>query len=303
MIVTIGKNYEEDLQVELRQINYFLVLAEELHFSEAAFRLGISQPSLSQQIKNLEEEIGLPLFDRIGKKNSLTSTGFLLKKYGLEMNQVLTNFQGEMADLKEEKIGEIRIAMLPSDLDYRMGDLIADFYQEYPGIKITVIASIEIEQKILRNEVDFALGLRQEVNPQLTQQDIFTETYDLFVSNKLAKTLPSEITLKELSELPLILYPKGFYGRNLMNTWSMEKNILLNPVMEISSAITQFQLVERGVGVTIQPHQLKESLSNQNVTSIEIIDPPTREVVIIYLKDRYLTGAMLAFIDKLSYLF
>jgi DNA-binding transcriptional LysR family regulator len=289
--------------VELRQINYFLVLAEELHFSEAAFRLGISQPSLSQQIKNLEAEIGLPLFDRIGKKNSLTPAGQLLKKYGTEMTQVLSNLQGELADLREEKTGEIRVAMLPSDLDYRMGELIAKFHETYPEIKLQIIASVEIEQKLIRNEVDFALGIRQEKMEQIIQQDIFTETYDLFVSKRLKKEMPEKITIEEITKLPLILFPSGYYGRELLVEWSKKKDIKLNPIVEISSPMAQFQLVEKDVGVIIQPHQLKSNLNHLEIEEIEIINPPTREVVISYLKDKYLTGPMLAFIEALSYLF
>ncbi|MFC6346567.1 LysR family transcriptional regulator [Vagococcus carniphilus] len=289
--------------MELRQINYFLVLAEELHFSEAAFRLGISQPSLSQQIKNLEDEIGLPLFDRIGKKNSLTLAGRLLKNYGTEMTQVLTNLQGELADLKEEKTGEIRVAMLPSDLDYRMGELIAKFHETYPDIKLKIIASVEIEQKLLRNEVDFALGIRQENMDKIIQKNIFTETYDLFVSSRLKKELPEKIKIEDIIKLPLIIFPSGYYGRELLVEWSKKKDIRLNPIVEISSPMAQFQLVEKEVGVIIQPHQLKSNLEHLEIEGIEIVDPPTREVVISYLKDKYLTEPMLAFIDELSYLF
>lgn len=289
--------------MELRQIKYFLTLAEELHFSEAAFKLGISQPSLSQQIKNLEVEIGFPLFDRIGKKNHLTQAGQLLKEYGLKVTQTLDNLADELTDLREENTGEIRVAMLPSDLDYRVSEMVATFHKKYPEIKIKIEASIEIEQKLLRNEVDFGLGIRQSMDEKLIQTDVFTETYDLFVSKELANDLPDVITPEEVAKLPLIMFPEGYYGRELMKNWGEEQNIVLEPIMEISSAMTQFQLVEKNVGVTIQPQQLKGELMRQSIQGIEIKHPPTREVVISHLKDKYLTQRMLEFMKDLSYLF
>ncbi|MEG0285749.1 MAG: LysR family transcriptional regulator [Vagococcus sp.] len=209
--------------MELRQIHYFLVLAKELHFSEAAVKLGISQPSLSQQIKVLESEIGMPLFDRIGKKNSLTEAGRLLYRYAVEMEHVLDNFEGELADLREENRGEIRVAMLPSDLDYRMGDLLSEFYQDYPEIKIKIIASIEIEKLLLQNDVDFGLGIKQQVNNQLIQKSVFTETYDLYISKKLEKTFQEPVLATDIEELPLIMFPSGFYGRELLDSWVNQK--------------------------------------------------------------------------------
>ncbi|MFW8052772.1 LysR family transcriptional regulator [Vagococcus fluvialis] len=289
--------------MELRQIHYFLVLAKELHFSEAAVKLGISQPSLSQQIKVLESEIGMPLFDRIGKKNSLTEAGRLLYRYAVEMEHVLDNFEGELADLREENRGEIRVAMLPSDLDYRMGDLLSEFYQDYPEIKIKVIASIEIEKLLLQNDVDFGLGIKQQVNNQLIQKSVFTETYDLYISKKLEKTFQEPVLAIDIEELPLIMFPSGFYGRELLDKWAKSQKITLNPIMEISSAMSQFQLAEKGIGMTIQPQQLKNEIIHQNIVALEIEQPPTREVVITYMKNKYLTKAMADFMERLSFLF
>ena len=289
--------------MELRQIHYFLVLAKELHFSEAAVKLGISQPSLSQQIKVLESEIGMPLFDRIGKKNSLTEAGRLLYRYAVEMEHVLDNFEGELADLREENRGEIRVAMLPSDLDYRMGDLLSEFYQDYPEIKIKIIASIEIEKLLLQNDVDFGLGIKQQVNNQLVQKSVFTETYDLYISKKLEKTFQEPVLATDIEELPLIMFPSGFYGRELLDSWAKSKKITLNPIMEISSAMSQFQLAEKGIGMTIQPQQLKNEIIHQNIVALEIEQPPTREVVITHMKNKYLTKAMADFMERLSFLF
>ena len=289
--------------MELRQIHYFLVLAKELHFSEAAVKLGISQPSLSQQIKVLESEIGMPLFDRIGKKNSLTEAGRLLYRYAVEMEHVLDNFEGELADLREENRGEIRVAMLPSDLDYRMGDLLSEFYQDYPEIKIKIIASIEIEKLLLQNDVDFGLGIKQQVNNQLVQKSVFTETYDLYISKKLEKTFQEPVLATDIEELPLIMFPSGFYGRELLDSWAKSKKITLNPIIEISSAMSQFQLAEKGIGMTIQPQQLKNEIIHQNIVALEIEQPPTREVVITHMKNKYLTKAMADFMERLSFLF
>ena len=289
--------------MELRQIHYFLVLAKELHFSEAAVKLGISQPSLSQQIKVLESEIGMPLFDRIGKKNSLTEAGRLLYRYAVEMEHVLDNFEGELADLREENRGEIRVAMLPSDLDYRMGDLLSEFYQDYPEIKIKVIASIEIEKLLLQNDVDFGLGIKQQVNNQLIQKSVFTETYDLYISKELEKNFQEPVLVTDIEDLPLIMFPSGFYGRELLDKWAKSQKITLNPIMEISSAMSQFQLAEKGIGMTIQPQQLKNEIIHQNIVALEIEQPPTREVVITYMKNKYLTKSMADFMERLSFLF
>lgn len=73
--------------------------------------------------------------------------------------------------------------------------------------------------------------------------------------------------------------------------------------MEISSAMSQFQLAEKGIGMTIQPQQLKNEIIHQNIVALEIEQPPTREVVITHMKNKYLTKAMADFMERLSFLF
>lgn len=79
--------------MELRHLHYFLTLCEELHFSEAAFKIGISQPTLSQQIRVLEGEVGVPLFDRLGKKTVQTEAGLILQRYAIKAIKELENAQ------------------------------------------------------------------------------------------------------------------------------------------------------------------------------------------------------------------
>ena len=119
--------------MELRQLNYFLVLCKELHFSEAAFKLGISQPTLSQQIRVLEDEVGVPLFDRIGKKTVKTEAGNILERYTLEIFRLLDSAEEAIFDLTNLHAGNIRLAVLPSDLDYRLTPLLVDFHKDFPN--------------------------------------------------------------------------------------------------------------------------------------------------------------------------
>ena len=125
--------------MELRQLEYFLSLCQELHFTRAAEKVGISQPSLSQQIRLLEHEVGTPLFDRIGKKTALTESGKLLLKSTLNIFHELEQAQIAIKELKGLQTGSISIGTLLTVENYLIPPTLLNFHRQYPAIKITVL--------------------------------------------------------------------------------------------------------------------------------------------------------------------
>ncbi|SFL53295.1 DNA-binding transcriptional regulator, LysR family [Paenibacillus sp. 1_12] len=289
--------------MEIRQLQYFLKLCNELHFSEAAFKLGISQPTLSQQIRVLEDEVGIPLFDRMGKKTVKTEAGNILEHYALQMVQNLENAKNAIADLSNLHSGQLRVAVLPSDLDYRLTPLLIDFHKEFPNTKIQVIPSIDILNKVLNNEVDLGVGLAIKPDNRLNRIPFYTETYSLYVSNEHELAKQEMISPKELIHIPLVMYPKGYYGRDLIDAWGKEQDLAIETTMETGSVTSLFQLVKEGVGATIQPNQLIESFPSLGLRAIPIQYSPSRDLEIFYRNDKYLSLAANTFIKKLAAFF
>ena len=286
--------------MELRHLHYFLTLCEELHFSEAAFKIGISQPTLSQQIRVLEGEVGVPLFDRLGKKTVQTEAGLILQRYAIKAIKELENAQTAIDDLKDAYSGTLRVAVLPSDLDYHLTELLVAFHRDFPSVHIEVIPSIDIPNKVLLNEVDIGLALVEPAHSQLTARPIFKESYCLFVSKKSHLATRKKIKISELADIPLILYPKGFYGRDLIDRWCLTQGIRVEPIMAPGSSTAIFQLIEAGVGASIQPHKLIEAFEDKDMIAIPIEDAPQRSLAIIYRNDRYLSKAAQRFITELT---
>ncbi|WP_218730205.1 LysR substrate-binding domain-containing protein [Brochothrix thermosphacta] len=286
--------------MELRHLHYFLTLCEELHFSEAAFKIGISQPTLSQQIRVLEGEVGVPLFDRLGKKTVQTEAGLILQRYAIKAIKELENAQTAIDDLKDAYSGTLRVAVLPSDLDYHLTELLVAFHRDFPSVHIEVIPSIDIPNKVLLNEVDIGLALVEPAHSQLTARPIFKESYCLFVSKKSHLATWKKIEISELADIPLILYPKGFYGRDLIDRWCLTQGIRVEPIMAPGSSTAIFQLIEAGVGASIQPHKLIEAFEDKDMIAIPIEDAPQRSLAIIYRNDRYLSKAAQRFITELT---
>lgn len=289
--------------MELRQLNYFLVLCKELHFSEAAFKLGISQPTLSQQIRVLEDEVGVPLFDRIGKKTVKTEAGNILERYTLEIFRLLDSAEEAIFDLTNLHAGNIRLAVLPSDLDYRLTPLLVDFHKDFPNTKVQVIPSIDILNMVLNNEVDIGVGLRMDPDNRLYQIPFYTETYSLYVHEKHKLANKTVISANDLIDLPLVMYPNGFYGRELIDAWCKEQGLSITPIMETGSATSLFQLVKDGVGATIQPSQLIDNFQSLGIRSIKIENSPTRNLEIFYRNNKYLSIATKTFMDRLEKFF
>lgn len=287
--------------MELRQLQYFITVCEELHFTKAADRLGISQPTLSQQIKVLEDELNTPLFDRIGKKIRITEAGKLLQQYSTQMLRDLQNAKMSIAELQINQRGTLRIAVLPSDLDYRMGSIWIAFHQLFPNVRLEIIPTIEIQDMVFEDKVDIGIGLAALSDQRLVQIPLGTESYSLFVPANHALAQRVEIELEELLQLPLILYPVGFVGRKLLDDCFQSKGWKVQTMMDNGSAASQLQLVKAGIGFSIHPHALLTALSDDELTAIPIVNhTPVRSIELLYRTDRYMSAAATMFISLIE---
>lgn len=287
--------------VEIRHLHYFMAVCEALHFTKAAEKLGISQPTLSQQIRVLEDELGMPLFDRIGKKIVVTEAGSLLFSYATEMLTTLQNVKDAINDLQELQRGQISVGIMPSDLDYRITQLVIDFHQKFPKVKLKILASIDIMRQVLENEVDIGIGTNVEPDDRLVIIPLRREEYVLTVSQEHPLANQTAITIAELKGLPMVMYPEGFFGREIVEEAVKKHGFQLHSILETSSVTSIMNLVRANIGATVQPYHLIQQINDPTLCSIRISDgAPSRSLSIIYRVDRYVSQATTAFIKQIK---
>jgi len=185
--------------MELRHLRYFLVVAEELNFTRAAARLGMSQPPLSQQIRDLEKEIAVPLFDRLPQGVALTDAGRVFVK---EARAAIE--QAERAKLFARRAGQgasglLRIGITSTaTFNPAPSDLIRRFRHHYPGVITTIEEgrSIRLIERLLTDELDAAFVRPSPAFPQGLELRAFEP-------EKLLVTLPIDHRLAEQSEIAL----------------------------------------------------------------------------------------------------
>ncbi|MFK2827016.1 LysR family transcriptional regulator [Bacillus sp. B190/17] len=288
--------------MELRQLEYFMTLCEELHFTKAAEKLGISQPTLSLQIKAVEQEIGTPLFDRIGKRIALTEAGAVLLKHCRGMFQNLDNAFQEIEELRQYQGGNVSVGVLPAELDYRLTPLLIDFYKKFPKIRLNIFAStVEITKQVLDNEVDLGITLLFMPDSRLVTLPLYREEYVLVVSENHEFAHYDSISVTQLKNIPMVMYPKQFLGRRLLEDHCQKYDFHLNVVVETTTGPSLFRFVKENIGATLQPLPLSKSLNDPALRLIKITDdPPSREIGIIYRADKYLGFAVQKFIEAIE---
>lgn len=279
--------------MDTRHIQYFMAVYEQLHFTKAAELLGITQPTLSHQIRVLEAELGMPLFDRIGKQVVATEAGHLLRMHGGKMLHAEQDAKNAISELVAGQRGTVRLGVLPSDLDFQLVPLFIHFKSEYPNIQLQALSTLNIQEELLNNRVDIGIGLKSTPDRRLVQIPLRSEPYHLFVNAASELASRKEIALYEIEHLPLVMYPKGYLGRNLVDKICSEQGFQLTTVMETSSATSLLQLVRGGVGVTIQPDSLlREKSLLTDIVAIPITEhTPQRHLELMYSSERFFSNS------------
>lgn len=239
--------------MELRQLRYFKAACELQNFSEAARVLYISQSTLSQQIKQLEDELEVLLFDRIGKRIVPTEAGLAFLPYASKALQDAEDGKQILRDLKGVKIGNLHVGVT-----YSMGPLLVSalepFTKVYPHIKlrITFGTSEELLNLLESNELDFLLSFQPEGLCNGFERLLLFQSRLYFVVHKshpLASL--SSITLKRLSETPLILPERGFATRKKIEELCQKHQLSFTVGMEINDVHTILHILKGGYWATV----------------------------------------------------
>lgn len=240
------------LHITLRQLKVFEAVATLTSYSRAAEQLHLSQPAVSMQIKQLEETIGLPLFDQIGKKIYLTEAGQELQRYSNHILQQLNEAESVFAEMKGLRQGKLLITVATT-ASYFMPQLLGEFNRRFPGITISLdVANREtLLQRLARNETDVAIMGRPPV-------DLGLEAVS-FMENPLVVIAPPHHPLAQSHAIPLarlqqetfLVREQGSGTRIAMERFFSEKGIRLSKGSEMSTNEAIKQAVQAGMGLGI----------------------------------------------------
>jgi LysR family transcriptional regulator, cyn operon transcriptional activator len=273
--------------MELRQIKYFLKAKELLNFTEAAKILNISQSTLSQQIKQLENELDVPLFNRIGKRIILTEAGELFSEYALQSLNKADEGLLLLKDLNNINTGKITVGVIYSMRILFVKALIK-FAEQYPNIKIQVVfgTTKDLLEKLNTYHFDFVLTFHETAkHPHLKYQTLLSSNMVLVTAKKSSLASKRSISLKEVAKLPLALPFSGYSTVQFFLDSFYQKNLEPNICMEINDIPTLFEIVKTGHWHTILS---KISVNDHNVVSIPIEGKNMkRTIMIISLKKAY----------------
>lgn len=274
--------------MEIRQLSYFVKAAETLHFTEAAALLFVTQSTLSQQIKQLENELGMLLFDRIGKSVRLTEAGTVFLDHARKILLEIEKGKQAITDLNTSITGELKVG-----ITYAFSSLIlpvlSPFIEKNPGIKIFVEydGPDELEKRLKLSELDFILSFKNDpVDKDLEMQPLFTSGIVVVVAKKHPLASLKKITLKEIGDLDLVLPGKGFISRNYLEDLFKKSRIAPKVKIELNDVHSLLTMVEAGNWITILNE--KALIGWKNLVSIPIAGKDfTRKAFILWQKNVY----------------
>jgi LysR family transcriptional regulator, nitrogen assimilation regulatory protein len=238
----------QNLPVDIKQIEYFVQVANTGSFSRAADLLGMTQPALSRQVRALEVELRENLLLRNGRGVVLTEPGRQLLARGREILQLVQDTKQQLGALRGEPVGQIVIGLPPSLARRITVQLIERFQVEMPRVKLAVVEgfSSHIGEWLNAGRVDLGLVYNPEPHPSLEQEPVLEEKLCLVGSPNGAYR--TQVRLSEVAGLPLVMPQWGHSFRRLMETQAMLAGLKLHIAWEVSSVPTILDMVRRGHG-------------------------------------------------------
>jgi LysR family carnitine catabolism transcriptional activator len=290
------------INLKLRQLEGFVLAADEKSFVRAASALAMTAPAFSQLIRDFENSIGVPLFERTTRSVQLTEVGEKLLSLVRRPLEDIADVQGWLRDVTSGRRGKITFAALHS-IAFGIGtESIATFARQRPDVEVQLIEdkNESLIQKVLNRQVDFGLGMFTQNLTGLSFERLLEDDLVAVLPRKHKYSHTPQISWAELAGVPLILLQQGSSVRSLVEAGLLVANAAREKTTEVVSMVTALQMVSAGLGVTVVPSLSLSSLRMNGLVARPIGPPtPTRTVGILMLVDRPPAAAGAAFLDLL----
>ena len=284
--------------MELRTIDTFLKVAATQNFSKAAEQLGYSQSAVTVQIQKLEKELGVELFDRIGKRVFLTQKGQEFISYA---NNIMAATNSALAFSKEETVpkGKLRIGGVESVCTALLPELLLDFYKLCPQVEVVIKSgpTDDLMELAAANELDLVFTLDRKLLCPEWNCMVRGEEDVVFVT--LASDCRKEIPIQELVIQPFILTETGAAYRYELERMLADRDLSILPILEIGNTETIINLLKRGMGISFLPQfTVYPALQSGELMQLHTDLPGVKIYHQLFChKNKWVTRQMQVFID------
>ena len=284
--------------MEIHQLRYFVAVADEGSFSRAAAKVRVAQPSLSQQIRKLEAEVGQPLFDRLPRSVVLTEAGRCFIDYARQILASIGDARRCVDELKDEVAGRLAVGAIPTIAPYVLPELVVTFQKHYPEVTLEIVEDVTdgITRRVEAGELDVALASTCQQSPTLRRESLGNEPLLALVpeGHPLAKK-----TLVELDDLKsqrfLLLHEMHCLSQQVHHLLESRR---LRPEIALagSQLSTIANMVAAEIGVSIVPQMMVNHQATPGCVSLPFAPPvPERELNVLYNPLRFQSKAAAAF--------
>jgi DNA-binding transcriptional LysR family regulator len=266
--------------MELRQLEYFVAVAEEANFTRAAERVNVAQPGVSAQIRQLERELGQPLLDRTTRSVRLTEAGSAVLPYARAVLASAQNARQAVDELLGLVRGRVSIGMVVACAAVDLFEVLADFHRAHPAIELslTEASSEDLLDGLLEGELDLAWIGRAGAAPE------GVETHTL-IDEALVAAVPvpdrtfsrDRVTLQQLCGNRLLSLPRGTGVRQALEQACAAEGLQARVTLEANSPATVASLASKGLGVAVLPQSVVSAIPD--LRSIAIVEPGLRSRV------------------------
>lgn len=290
--------------MDIRQLRYFVTVYEEMSFTKAAKRLFVSQPTLSKAIKNMESELGEPLFDRESSALCLTDVGeALLLKAKTILNE-FDSISNAALDLKNLHAGKLVVAIPPLISSLYFAEIISDYKRRYPGVTLLVreVSAPSIFSHVNSGTLDLGVTIQPVSSEEFTVKGLFHGETVAIMRRDHHLARKEYIQFSDLRNEPLNLFSEGFLLYS--QTTKQCRDHGFDPIINTTSTQTDFltYAARAGNGITILPLQaLHQIPSDMCWRSFRPKYP--WDIVFIWKKDRSLSHAARSFVERAEFHF
>jgi DNA-binding transcriptional LysR family regulator len=263
------------------KLEMFIALANERHFGRAAEVCGVTQPTLSSAIRQLEDQLGVQLVYRGSRFQGLTPEGARVLEWARRMVSDMRALKAEMKAVRSGLSGTLRLGVIPTALPM-VTDLTAPFLQRHPNVRVSILSrtSVEILAQIESLELDAGITyLDNEPLGRVAQVPLYTEFYRLLCAPGSPLAERQQVTWAELTDQPLCLLTSDMQNRRIVNQHLAEAGAAVSPQVESNSTIALIAHVQTGKWASIVPTKLAGLLLAGGLVAVPIVEPEAEHLV------------------------